>query len=99
MSAIRYFLKLDGVEGESTVTRHAGELEVDSFSWSESSSAGALATGGGLGAGKVVKQEFRWAMKASKASPKLMLACATGQHLKSATLSCDTTGVVARTPF
>ena len=35
--------------------------------------------GGGGGAGKVAMQDFSFTMSVNKASPKLLLACATGQ--------------------
>src|SRR3712207_8560183 len=38
---------------------------------------------GGGGAGKVTMQDFHFTMKMNKASPKLMLACAQGDHIRS----------------
>src|SRR4051812_1418407 len=73
------FLKIDGVGGESTDKTHPGEIEVSSFSWGESNT-GTVAPGGGAGAGKVVMQDFHFTMNSSKATPKLMVACATGKH-------------------
>ena len=37
-------------------------------------------------------QDFSFSMKVNKASPKLMLACATGDHIKQATLTCRKAG-------
>lgn len=61
-----------------------------------------LAHGSGGGAGKVVFQDFHFAkvqmqdfhftMRVNKASPKLMLACATGEHIKEAILTCRKAG-------
>ena len=34
-----FFLKIDGIPGESQNPRHQGEIEVESFSWSDSSPA------------------------------------------------------------
>ena len=48
--------------------------------------------GGGGGAGKVDMQDFHFVMGANKASPKLMLACASGEHIKKATLTCRKAG-------
>jgi hypothetical protein len=31
--AFEYFLKIDGIPGESTDKKHAGEIAVESFSW------------------------------------------------------------------
>lgn len=89
--AVDYFLKLDGIEGESTDDKHAKEIDVESWSWGESQT-GTAAKGGGGGAGKVSMQDFHFVMKVNKASPKLMLACATGEHIKSAVLTCRKAG-------
>jgi type VI secretion system secreted protein Hcp len=80
-----YFLKLDGIEGESTNAKHAGWLDVDSWSWGENQPV-QPATGSGASVGKVHFQDFRFTTRVSKASPKLFLACASGQHLKQAQL-------------
>src|SRR5690606_37166795 len=48
--------------------------------------------GGGGGAGKVAMQDFHFVMQINKSSPKLFLACATGQHIKEATLTCRKAG-------
>ncbi len=89
--AVDYFLKLDGIDGESTDNKHPKEIDVDSWSWGELQS-GTFAFGGGAGAGKVSMQDFQFVAKFSRASPKLMLACATGKHIKSARLAARRTG-------
>jgi type VI secretion system secreted protein Hcp len=83
--AVDYFLKIDGIEGESTDAKHAGWLDVDSWSWGENQPL-QPATGSGAGAGKVQFRDFAFTTRVSKASPKLFLACASGQHLKEARL-------------
>lgn len=85
MAAVDYFLKLDGISGESQDAKHKGEIEVESFSWGLTQT-GTLAAGGGGGAGKVQFQDFHFVSRTSKASPSLMLGCATGQHIKIGTL-------------
>ncbi len=82
MAAVDYFLKIDGIPGESQDSKHKGEIEVESFSWGVTQTS---APGGGAGAGKVQLQDFHFVTTVSKASPKLFLACASGQHLKEAT--------------
>lgn len=89
--AVDYFLKIDTVDGESHDSKHKGEIDLESWSWG-ATQPGAHAAGGGGGAGKVSMQDFHFTMKVNKASPKLMLACATGQHLKSAVLTCRKAG-------
>lgn len=85
MAAVDYFLKLDGIKGESTDDKHRDEIDVLSFSWG-ATQTGTMAHGGGAGAGKVSMQDFTFTMKVNKASPTLMLACASAQHIKSATV-------------
>jgi type VI secretion system secreted protein Hcp len=82
-TAVEYFVKIEGIDGESEVKGHEKEIDVESWSWGETQ-AGTLAFGGGAGAGKVQMQDFHFTMQMSKASPKLFLACATGQHIKQA---------------
>ena len=91
MAAVDYFLKLDGIEGESTDAKHKGELVLESFGWGVSQAASAGA-GGGRGSGKAQFQELVVVLRTSKASPKLFSACATGQHLKSAVLTARKAG-------
>lgn len=91
MAAVDYFLKIDGIEGESTDDKHKNEIDVESWSWGETN-AGTHVGGGGGGAGKVVMQDFHFTMKVNKATPKLMLACATGQHIKDAKLTLRKAG-------
>jgi type VI secretion system secreted protein Hcp len=86
MAVVDYFLKIDGIDGESADAKHKGEIDVESFSFGLSNTSRAAAGGGG-GAGKAAFQDFHFTTVMSKASPKLMLACATGQHIKSATLT------------
>jgi type VI secretion system secreted protein Hcp len=91
MAAVDYFLKLDGVDGESTDSKHKNEIDIESWSWGESNT-GDAASRGGMGAGKVAMQDFHFVMKVNKSTPKLMLACATGQHIGKGTLTCRKAG-------
>lgn len=91
MAAADYFLKIEGVKGESTDDKHKGEIDVESWSWGETNS-GTHATGGGGGAGKVSMQDFHFTKKIDKSSPELMLACATGKALTKAVLTCRKAG-------
>lgn len=91
MAQVDYFLKLDTIEGESPDSKHKKEIEISSFSWGATNS-GTFAAGGGGGAGKVAFQDFHFTFKNCKASPKIMLACANGQHIKNAVLTCRKAG-------
>jgi type VI secretion system secreted protein Hcp len=83
------FLKIDGIPGESTDTKHRGEIEVDSFSWGEilPAAPGGGGGGGGGAVGKVQMDAFGATMAVSKASPKLFVAAAGATHIKRAVLS------------
>lgn len=91
MAAVDYFLKLDGIQGESQDEKHKNEIQLESWSFGESNS-GTLAAGGGGGAGKVQMQDFHFVKKIDKAGPKLFLACAQGEHIKTALLTCRKAG-------
>lgn len=91
MAAVDYFLKLQGIDGESTDSKHKAEIDIESWSWG-ATQGGAHGFGGGGGAGKVQMQDFHFTMRVNKASPKLMLACATGEHIKEAILTCRKAG-------
>ncbi len=91
MAAADYFLKVTGIEGESQDAKHKGEIDVLSWSWG-AAQTGAHAGGGGGGAGKVAMQDFHFVMNTNKATPKLMLACATGDHIPKAVMICRKAG-------
>ena len=91
MAAVDYFLKIEGIDGESQDHKHKNEIQIESWSWGETQS-GAHGHGGGGGAGKVSMQDFHFVMKVNKSSPKLLLACANGEHIKSALLTCRKAG-------
>jgi type VI secretion system secreted protein Hcp len=91
MAASDFFLKIDGIEGESSDDKHKGEIDIVAWSWAESQT-GTHASGGGGGAGKVSMQDLSFTMKVNKASPKLLLACASGEHFKKAVLTCRKAG-------
>jgi type VI secretion system secreted protein Hcp len=84
--AVDYFLKIDGIDGESLDAKHKGAIELESFNWGESNPVSPGPAGAGR-AGRVQAQDLTVVMRMSKASPLLFLACAEGQHIKDAVLS------------
>jgi type VI secretion system secreted protein Hcp len=86
-----YLLKIDGIKGESSDSKHKDEIEIESFSWG-ATQPGSFATAGGGGAGKVSFQDVHFTTRVNAASPNLMVACATGQHIKVATLTVRKAG-------
>ena len=91
MAQVDYFLKFDGIKGESADAKHKDEIDIEAWSWGETH-AGGPAGGGGGGTGKVSMQDFHFVMRMNTASVSLMKACATGQHIKDATLSARKAG-------
>ena len=91
MAKVDYFLKIDGIKGESKDDKHKDQIDLESWSWGETQS-GTFSGGGGGGAGKVSMQDFHFVMKMNKASPALFFACASGKHIKDATLYCRKAG-------
>lgn len=84
-----YFLKIEGVDGESSDDKHKNQIEISSWSWGASNS-GSMASGGG--AGKVSMQDFHFTHTVDKSSPKLFMALATGEHYKQVTLAVRKAG-------
>ncbi|MPY87886.1 MAG: type VI secretion system tube protein Hcp [Luteitalea sp.] len=91
MAQVDYFLKIDGVEAESTDSKHKGEIDLESWSWGATNS-GSAGRAGGAGAGKVQPQDFSFVKKLDKSSAKLFMACNTGEHCKSAVLTARKAG-------
>ena len=90
--AVEVFLKLGDINGESQDARHAGEIEVLAWSWGVSNAGGPQGGSGGGGAGKVAFNDLTLTHPMDKASPLLMKACATGQHIKEGTLAARKAG-------
>ena len=86
MAGVDYFLKIDGIPGESTDSKHKDEIVLTSFAMGVSN-AGSVSSGGGGGEGKASFHDFNFTHQFDKASPLLMLACATGRHIPRATMT------------
>lgn len=91
MAGVDYFLKIDGIPGESTDSKHKDEIVLTSFSMGVSN-AGSVSSGGGGGEGKASFHDFNFTHKFDKASPLLMLACASGKHIPTATMTARKAG-------
>jgi type VI secretion system secreted protein Hcp len=80
------FAKIGDIKGESLDDKHKDEIEVLSWSWGMSN-AGPARVGSGGGAGKASFHDLSFTHNIDKASPVLMQRCATGTHLKEATIT------------
>src|SRR5262249_570145 len=77
------FLKIDGIEGESTDHKHKGEIEVLSFSWNVSHPDKG---------GRAKLTAFQIVKVLDKASPLLFESCCTGDHISEALFTARKAG-------
>lgn len=84
--AVDMFLKIEGeIDGESQDKTHKGDIDVLAWSWGISN-AGSFHMGGGGGSGKANFQDISVTKWVDKASAKLQLYCANGDHFTKAEL-------------
>ena len=79
-----YYLKIDTIDGESTVKDHEKAIAISSFSWGVSNS-GSLGGGGG-GSGKASFSDLSWSQSVDRSVVGLFTGVASGQHFAKATL-------------
>ena len=85
------FARIGTIKGESRDAKHKDEIEVLSWSWGVSQT-GTASSGGGAGKGKTSFHDFSFTHRIDRASPVLMKACATGEHIKDATITVRKAG-------
>ena len=85
------FAKIGDIKGESMDSKHKDAIEVLSWSWGVQQS-GTMAHGGGGGEGKASFNDFNFTHHVDKASPVLLKVCATGEHIKEATITVRKAG-------
>ena len=90
--AVSIFARIGAIKGESKDAKHKDEVEVLSWSWGVTQSGTVGHGGGGGGAGKASFHDFTFTHHVDKASPLLMKACATGEHIKDATVTVRNAG-------
>ena len=93
--AASIFARIGTIKGESLDAKHKDEIEVLSWSWGVTQT-GSMSQGGGGGAGKPTFQDLNFTHHVDKASPLLMKACATGEHIKDATITVRKAGRTAQ---
>jgi len=86
-----YYLKIDGITGESEAVGFENQIQLKSWSFGGNNS-GTSTLGTGLGRGKVSLQDFHFTMENGKASVQVFLAMCKGNHIPQAILSCRKTG-------
>jgi type VI secretion system secreted protein Hcp len=91
MAVEDYFLKIDGIEGESQDSKHKNEINLATYGYG-AAQTGTSATGGGGGKGRVHVKDFHFTKLVDKASPKLFQACCSGEVFKTALLTVRKAG-------
>jgi type VI secretion system secreted protein Hcp len=92
MSTVDTFLKITGVDGESTDAKHANEIEVESWSWGLQNAGGSGGTSGGAGTSKAQFDALTFVAATSLASTELFYACAAGEVYEQAVLTVRKAG-------
>jgi len=89
--AVDYFLKLDGIQGESADSKHKDEIRIMSWSWGASQVSSVAGTGGS-GAGKADLSDFSVMTYFDKATPKFFKSIGLGTHIKTGTMNAVKSG-------
>ncbi|MFD2885111.1 Hcp family type VI secretion system effector [Pseudomonas lini] len=89
--AVDIFIKIGDIKGESMDKAHKDEIDVLNWSWGMSQS-GNMHVGSGGGAGKVNIQDLSLTKYVDKASPNLMMHCASGKHIDKVKLTVRKAG-------
>jgi len=81
------FLKIDGIDGESSDSKHQKWIEILSYSTGMNQPVSAVASSaGGATSARVNMQDFNVVKFLDISSPKLAEACCTGKHFPSVTV-------------
>lgn len=88
MSVVDYFLKVDGIPGESKDSKHKGEIQIESWSLNAHTRGGR----GNYKTGKASFDDVRFDALIDASFPKLMLACASGSPVAKAVLTSRKAG-------
>src|SRR5579864_9776455 len=85
-----YYLKIDGVKGESKAEGMSDYIELESFSFGASNPADVK--GGGLAAGRASLSDFSFTCPLDAASPFILKDLYTGKHVATAVFVGRKTG-------
>ena len=81
------FIKIDGIPGESTDSKHKDWIEILSFEQGIKQPPSATrSSAGGASSGRATFEDFSVNKLVDKASPLLYQACASGKHIKEVTV-------------
>lgn len=78
-ASLDYFLKIDGVDGESVDDAHKNWIDIDSFSWGVSRA----------GAGPAAFMPYGWTQAVDMSTPYVFIAVASGEHFKNVKMDTE----------
>ena len=90
------FIQVGDIPGESHDSRHRNEIEVMSWAWGLSNPA---PVAGGNDSARAAFQNLMFTHRIDRASPGLMLACASGTHFEHARLTIRNMGTTTPQEF
>jgi type VI secretion system secreted protein Hcp len=88
-----FFLKIEGIPGESKRSGHEKEMELLSFSFGATQTGTAELGSGQTGAARVEMQDFHFVKPVDSSSPKLVQHMFTGKFIPAATFSARRIGL------
>ncbi len=94
--AVDFFLKLDGINGESQDENHKNEIQLMSWSWGASQTSSVAGTGGS-GAGKANLADLSIMKYVDTATTPLLKSLIAGTHIATGVLSAVKAGATG--PF
>jgi type VI secretion system secreted protein Hcp len=81
------FVKIDGIEGESSDSNYSGWMEALDYGMSVAQKASrTTSSAGGFSVGRADFSEFTFRKELDLSSPAIALACADGAHIDSVTI-------------
>ena len=87
------FLKIDGIQGESTDAKHKDWIEVISYVWGlDQPTSASASTAGGGSTERASFEKLTISKELDKSSPKIALAGAKGTHIKEVKLELCRSG-------
>lgn len=89
--AVDYFLKLDGIDGESNDDKFKNQIQLLSWSWGASNVSSVAGTGGS-GAGKVDLSDFTVMTYFDKSTTKFFKSVCAGTHIPKGTMNAVKAG-------
>lgn len=89
--AVDYFLKLDGIQGESQDANFKNQIQLMSWSWGASQVSSVAGTGGS-GAGKADLSDFACMLYFDKSTPNFFKSIGKGTHIATGTMSAVKSG-------